>query len=354
MTEKDELMLKGEDADGAATVERHTLRERIAPPFRELTLSTEAQPSLGAEHSSPHDEATSPIAALPAAIDDRPHLLVLCGVVGSGKSSFAQSLCSLQRPRYIRASQDVLGDRQSVISLVSQNLAQRRNVVVDRTNADASQRAYWLDLGQQYGAETDIIVFDTPFSTCQARLRARKDHETLKSPAQALNVLRLFTKQWRMPTMEEGFEHLLVLHAREEEEEEEEEEDESPKRPDYGHAEPAQFWSEEAIMHVLQQLQAQACPAKARDKYVAEWEAGGGTGGAQCRGSGRGRGRGRGDRSGRGRGASSGDVSSDRGRGAHRGRGQYRHEPGSVPPWRVPGAFGSADHHDQSHIAEAR
>ncbi|CEH12182.1 POLYNUCLEOTIDE KINASE-3'-PHOSPHATASE [Ceraceosorus bombacis] len=187
MTEKDELMLKGEDADGAANAERPIPRAPIAPPYKELTLSTEARPLLGAGSSSSCDKVTFPIAALPAARDDRPHLLVLCGVVGSGKSSFAQSLCSLQRPRYIRASQDVLGDRRSVISLVSQHLSQRSNVVVDRTNADASQRAYWLDLGQQYGAKTDIIVFDTPFSTCQARLRARKDHETLKSPAQALN-----------------------------------------------------------------------------------------------------------------------------------------------------------------------
>ncbi|KAF8327735.1 uncharacterized protein EI90DRAFT_1679091 [Cantharellus anzutake] len=79
-------------------------------------------------------------------------VLVLCGLVGSGKviifvsasshfllfplqSVFAQSL-EHQYPNFLRCCQDELGSRRKVELAVRQALSEGRSIIVDRTNVD--------------------------------------------------------------------------------------------------------------------------------------------------------------------------------------------------------------------------
>ncbi|KAF4594181.1 hypothetical protein EYR40_008984 [Pleurotus pulmonarius] len=92
-----------------------------------------------------------------------PIVLVLVGLIGSGKSTFAQALQQCY-PHFHRCNQDELGDRRQVESLARSCLQQGLNVCIDRTNFNEPQRAYWINIAREFpGTSVWVIVFDTPY-----------------------------------------------------------------------------------------------------------------------------------------------------------------------------------------------
>lgn len=89
-------------------------------------------------------------------------MLVLCGVVGAGKSTLA---CALEEQLgYVRVCQDVLGDRRACEDAVELHLGLGSTVVVDRTNFDYSQRQHWINIAQRHpGVETCAVVLTTSY-----------------------------------------------------------------------------------------------------------------------------------------------------------------------------------------------
>lgn len=145
-------------------------------------------------------------------------ILVLTGLVGSGKSTFAECLTSHYPEVYKRASQDVLGSRGAVESYVLRQLHQGYDVLIDRTNVDAQQRAHWLKLAKQFQdsptgccVEVYSVYFATPYEECKSRLEVRTTHETLHSPHEAIKVLNIFSRQLVVPQPREGFHKLISV-----------------------------------------------------------------------------------------------------------------------------------------------
>ncbi|KIK07773.1 hypothetical protein K443DRAFT_128883 [Laccaria amethystina LaAM-08-1] len=138
-------------------------------------------------------------------------VLILCGLIGSGKSTFAESLQS-HFPQFRRCNQDDLGDRRRVEHLARGSLSQGLSVCIDRTNFNASQRSYWIDIAHEFpGTAIWVIVFDTPYEICAARLRERKSHPTIKSPEQGLSVLERFAADFVSPASHEGYQRILYV-----------------------------------------------------------------------------------------------------------------------------------------------
>lgn len=67
-------------------------------------------------------------------------LVVLVGMPGSGKSTFAEELISQHPECWRRISQDVLGSRQRCIQRAKAALREGHHVLIDRCNFDESQR----------------------------------------------------------------------------------------------------------------------------------------------------------------------------------------------------------------------
>ena len=67
-------------------------------------------------------------------------LVVLVGMPGSGKSTFAEELISQHPECWRRISQDVLGSRQRCIQRAKAELREGHHVLIDRCNFDESQR----------------------------------------------------------------------------------------------------------------------------------------------------------------------------------------------------------------------
>jgi predicted kinase len=184
-----------------------------------------------------------------------PFMVLLVGLPGSGKSTFAQSLVASMPNKFCRINQDELKTRPkcerrlkqvlSVLpSLPSQSESkqqQRLCPIIDRCNFDTMQRSTWYRLAKEaagqgslpippkttkasvdpneIGAEAaietelallpltttssgipvDVVVLDLPYEECLRRCGMRKGHPTIKSPQQAAGILKQLRKQWSPP-----------------------------------------------------------------------------------------------------------------------------------------------------------
>ncbi|KAF5369233.1 hypothetical protein D9757_010020 [Collybiopsis confluens] len=139
-------------------------------------------------------------------------VLILVGLVGSGKSTFATALERHFPDKWRRCNQDELGSRLHVESLARDSLYAGFSVCIDRTNIDARQRAHWVKIANEFpGTFVWVIVFSTPYEVCASRLEYRSSHPTIHTPEQALSVLSRFSSGFQPPVADEGFHRILSL-----------------------------------------------------------------------------------------------------------------------------------------------
>ncbi|KAF9078174.1 P-loop containing nucleoside triphosphate hydrolase protein [Rhodocollybia butyracea] len=139
-------------------------------------------------------------------------VLILVGLVGSGKTAFATALQHHFPNRWRRCNQDELGNRRQVEALARDSLRKGFSVCIDRTNIDESQRAHWINIAREFSnTSVWIIVFDTPYDVCASRLRDRTSHPTIHSFEQGLSILSRFANDFRPPTAEEDFNRIISL-----------------------------------------------------------------------------------------------------------------------------------------------
>lgn len=138
-------------------------------------------------------------------------VIVLCGVPGSGKSSFTEKY-----KNYIVVSQDQLGSRTMCLSLFRKSLADGKNIIVDRCNINKMQRTLWINIAKEFGAEINCVALITEPKVAIERILNRKDHPTIKSDYSVEKVEQIvynFVSTYEAPTLEEGFRKVLFINA---------------------------------------------------------------------------------------------------------------------------------------------
>ncbi len=87
------------------------------------------------------------------AADSRRLMILLCGIPGSGKSTFARKLISSlptdHQNSWLHLNQDALKSRNMVIDRTLLGLQEQKNIIIDRCNFDVAQRIHWIELAQQ-------------------------------------------------------------------------------------------------------------------------------------------------------------------------------------------------------------
>lgn len=138
----------------------------------------------------------------------RPRLLLLTGLQGSGKSTFAAQLVE---QGWYRISQDELGSRQACERTCISALLKGYNVIIDRCNFDPHQRSSWIQIGLYRGAIIGAIVFAISEHECIRRIMNRVDHPTLPPSRKVEQIVRRTALQFRPPTHNESIDFCRVI-----------------------------------------------------------------------------------------------------------------------------------------------
>jgi predicted kinase/predicted phosphohydrolase len=141
-------------------------------------------------------------------------MTILVGLPGAGKSTWAMRYIE-RNPDVVRICQDELGDREACIRACARALSEGKSVVIDRTNIDKRQRAYWVRLAKQYRVkDVTCLFFDIDKDLCHERIQARIGHPTIneKVPAERrTQIIRRFAQDLVTPDISEGFTTIAYL-----------------------------------------------------------------------------------------------------------------------------------------------
>ncbi|MDZ4798239.1 MAG: AAA family ATPase [Bryobacteraceae bacterium] len=144
---------------------------------------------------------------------DRSRLVLLVGLPGSGKSTWARqqgtAVISTDDIRFLLsddASNQLIHSHvfATVRFLLRRRLELRRPVTyLDATNATRQERRAYIRLGQMFDASVEAIFFDTPLEVCKERNRNRER----VVPEWAMDSL---AARLVPPSVEEGFTAVTV------------------------------------------------------------------------------------------------------------------------------------------------
>ena len=144
----------------------------------------------------------------------RQKLIVLVGLPGSGKSTWAErqgvSILSSDAVRALLTGD--AGDQTAnrlVFPTLRQMLATRMNAgaeatILDATSLTAKERRAWVRAAEALGCEAEAVFFNTPLAVCKARNAAR-------SRVVPEEVMDRFAARLVPPSRAEGFTKVTVV-----------------------------------------------------------------------------------------------------------------------------------------------
>ncbi|WP_103106431.1 AAA family ATPase [Brevibacillus reuszeri] len=143
-------------------------------------------------------------------------LIVMAGIAGSGKSSWAKEIAKKERATIISTDeirQRLFGDEDrqkrtaqvfyEVYSRMENELAQGKNVILDATNIDREKRMKVLSKFPD--TQKECYYLDVPYAICLDRNRSRKR----KVDEFIMTKMR---KNFHFPILNEGWEGIYLLH----------------------------------------------------------------------------------------------------------------------------------------------
>lgn len=167
----DAQFAKNVSENAGVTLQFHAPPEYFGPSSKELRSKSNGG------YQEPPLKVLQERAALVSGYTQTPILLLLCGVQGSGKSTFCEKL----GPDWVHLSQDTIkggkpGKREQVEAAALLALQQGKSVVVDRMHLDPTQRAYFIDVAQSAKVTAHAVVLSPPKEVVAERVRNRTNH----------------------------------------------------------------------------------------------------------------------------------------------------------------------------------
>jgi DNA 3'-phosphatase len=158
--------------------------------------------------SPPPQQALEARKALLGGYMKGPILLILCGVQGSGKSTFCEQLLQQNNDHWVHLSQDTInngkpGKRETVEEQTRTSLQLGKSVVVDRMHLDPQQRGYFIEVANSMSAPAHVVLLNPPKEIIAKRVRERTNHPGKVEGAQGAKIAIQSISRIVLPTYSE-------------------------------------------------------------------------------------------------------------------------------------------------------
>jgi len=132
-----------------------------------------------------------------------PVVLILHGLPGSGKSTFANKL-----KHWVVICQDELKSRKKCNEKFFASLRQRSNVIIDRTNISKDQRNFWIETASKNNSLCILVDFDSYYpqeliGRCLNRVHVGNLDGHNYSGEQIKNIIRRIENSYEQPNCEQ-------------------------------------------------------------------------------------------------------------------------------------------------------
>lgn len=134
------------------------------------------------------------------------HIVILCGIPASGKSTFHRTF--LDNLGYEYVSRDELKTKEKCIKDLKKFLSENKNCVIDNTNIDDAARKVWVNIAQEFSAVPILFLFDVSVEHAIHNNTFRKLSD--KGTVTEL-LIRSMNKVFFQPTMKENFKAIYKI-----------------------------------------------------------------------------------------------------------------------------------------------
>lgn len=171
-----------------------------------------------AKFESPPKNSLLITAALSGGYLRGPILLILCGVQGSGKSTFCHKLLNGSPETWLHLSQDTInngkpGKREQVETQAMLNLQQGKSVVVDRMHLDEEQRSFFINVAKQAGTPVHALLLQPPKEVVLQRVKTRTNHPAGVEGEKGARIAAISLGRVVVPSYKEGLDFVCVARS---------------------------------------------------------------------------------------------------------------------------------------------
>lgn len=201
---------------------------RALRAIRPGSIETERQEAMVSSYSSllwkrrsvllvPVDEPMVSKPIITGAPLEKTELLMLCGLPGSGKTTFRQMLIKRSSgsargkhaPRWLELSGDEHG-REGCERSIGQ-LKGGARAILDRVNGKREDRKVFLQLAATWSKHATAVWFDFDSDLCVYRAQQRPNHPTLPPGRRVENAIEQHTQEFTEPELSEGFQSVVRI-----------------------------------------------------------------------------------------------------------------------------------------------
>ena len=134
---------------------------------------------------------------------DKPAMIIMIGIQGSGKSEFTRRFLS---ENFVHISLDVVKTRTKERSLINECMENKLNFVIDNTNPSRTDRARYIPSAMANGYRIIGVFMQSVLADCIERNNRREGKARVPSVAIAGTSNKL-----EMPHLSEGFDELYFV-----------------------------------------------------------------------------------------------------------------------------------------------
>lgn len=138
-------------------------------------------------------------------IPNHQEIIITVGYPGSGKSYYVTNYIIKKHIEYEYINQDTLKTAEKCIKALILALKNGKSVVIDNTNSSITTRSKYLSVAKEYGIQCRCIQFNTSEELSRHNNIYRNILTNGKTDIIPTIVYRMFNKQYKEPSLEEGF-----------------------------------------------------------------------------------------------------------------------------------------------------